>query len=340
MRVLNTLYVTSHRARVSCRAGSLLVRDPDQGQTRVPIEALEAIVLLAQAQVTTQAISLCVAKGVRLTALARNGKVRFTVGAATSGNVHLRVAQYEAHQEPAHTAELSRQMVAGKLQNARRVVNRWVWDSDGAARFALREHGDGINRALAALETASDADRIRGLEGDGSRRYFRALHIALAPTPFAFHVRTRRPPRDPANALLSFTYGLVLGEVTGAIEALGLDPQIGFLHRLRPGRPSLALDLIEELRPSHADRFAVRLMRRREISPEHFISAPGGACYLTDAGRRVVLNKYEDFRDEEVDHILLNRKLPRWSLPQVQATLLARHLRGDLPAYPPFLMVP
>jgi CRISPR-associated protein Cas1 len=154
----------------------------------------------------------------------------------------------------------------------------------------------------------------------------------------SFRTRTRRPPRDPVNALLSFLYGLLTSETSGALQTVGLDVQIGFLHAARPGRPALALDLMEEFRPGIADRFAVRLIGRRQVRAEHFMFTPGGACYLTNEGRSIVLSAYESFKTEETPHRLLGRTVPRWTLPAVQATLLARHLRGDLPVYPPYVI--
>lgn len=338
MRVLNTLYVTSHRARISTRKGSLLINEPDGEQARVPMEALESVVLLGNAEVTSPAMAACTKRGIRLTSLTRSGRIRYRVVGASSGNVTLRISQLEASTHDPASDMIARSVVAGKLQNSRTMISRWLWDADTWQRNHLEQRRQQVTDSLQRLAGASTGDRIRGIEGDAARSYFRALSLALHSTPFPFSARVRRPPRDPVNALLSFTYSLVTGEAAGALEAVGLDPQIGFLHRVRTGRPSLALDLVEELRPAHADRFCVRMLRRRELDPEtHFTLTPGGACHLTDDGRKQVLQRYEQFRDEEVNHRLLGRSVPRWSLPQIQATLLARHLRGDLPEYPPYL---
>lgn len=336
MKTLNVLYVTSHRARIAARKGSLVVTDPERGKQRVPTERLEALVLLGHAELTSAAMTECVQRDIRVTALTRNGRVRYCVSGATGGNVTLRTQQLAISSDAARSAALARALVAGKLQNARTMINRWISDAPHAARRGLIEQRDPITRALHALPAATDPERIRGIEGDGSRRYFRAVTIALSQTPFPFQIRSRRPPLDPPNAVLSFVYGLVHSELIGATEALGLDPQVGFLHRLRPGRASLALDLAEELRPTHADRFSIRLLRRKELDPEtDFQGHPGGACHLTDTGRKKVLERYESFRESEEHHQLLDKPIPRWSLPHVQSTLMARHLRGDLPAYPP-----
>jgi len=337
MRVLNTLYVTSHRAKLSTRKGSLLVKDAET-QTRVPMESLEAIVLLGNASVTPPALAECTKRGVGVTSLTRSGRIRYRVVAGGSGNVLLRMQQLEVYNRPEASDTIARNIVAGKIQNSRGLLSRWIWDAPSDDRQALDDYRNHLTGALQRLAGASTGDRIRGIEGDAARSYFRAVSIVMERSPFPFTARIRRPPRDPVNATLSFLYTLLTKEMAGALEAVGLDPQIGFLHRARPGRPSLALDLIEELRAPQIDRFAIRLLRRRELSPDAgFEYKPGGACYLSDDGRRQLLAKYEEYRNEVVEHRLLDRSLPRWSLPQIQATLLARHLRGDLDQYPPFL---
>ncbi len=282
-------------------------------------------------------MAACARRKITITALSRNGKVRFRVTGATSGNVHLRVRQLEAHLDPELTNRIARSVVAGKLQNCRHMISRWMWDATDPRRGALQYARDRVTEAIATLAAAHDGDTIRGIEGHGTYWYFRALRIALSDTPFSFHGRNRRPPRDASNALMSFVYALTLNEASGALEAAGLDPQIGYLHRLRSGRPALALDLIEELRPIHADRFSVRMLRRRQLQPDDFRTTVGGACHLTDDGRTAVLKEYSRYRDETVHHSLLDRDIPRWSLVQIQATLMARHLRGDLTDYAPYL---
>ncbi len=342
MRVLNTLYVRDHRASVGLQKGALLVKGPDGSRTRVPLNALEGVVMVGSGQITTEAMARCVERNIRICSLRRNGKVRFVVGGPTSGNVHLRVAQLRAATDVASCLSLARTIVAGKLQNYRLLLQRWSWDTAGLDRRHLIEQQHAIEDRLRALPDARDGDAIRGMEGDGTRRYFKgvAAHLSREPEAFRYMGRTRRPPRDPVNALLSFAYALVLTEITGALESVGLDPQIGFLHGLRPGRPSLSLDLLEEFRPTTADRFALKMITLHRVREVHFVATLGGACYLTDDGREIVIEGYEEFKDEEVVHRLLGKRVPRWSLPTIQATLLARHLRGDLPAYPPHLLEP
>lgn len=339
MRYLNTVYVREHRARVAHRRGSLVVSLPT-GKRRVPLEAVDALVLLGGAQITTQAIDACVRRGVRVAALTMGGAVRFVVGGPANGNIHLRLAHYRAVEDEAHSLRLSKIIVAAKLQNSSRVVGRWGRDereparSDGLGRRAVQ-----LRERVARLVDASNPDQVRGVEGDAARVYFRALGIALSTTRLGFRARSRRPPRDPVNAMLGFCYGLLVTELIGAVEALGLDYQMGFFHRPRSGRPSLALDLAEELR-ALADRFVVGLVRRRQFGPDSFVRMPGGGVYLTDDGRAALIKIWEREKDRELHHGVLGRRVERWALPSVQATLLARHLRGDLPDYPAYVMAP
>lgn len=340
MRVLSALYVTEHRARVSSRDGSLVVAKGDGTRVRVPLEAIEAVVLVGHAQLTSEAMAACAARRVRIASLQANGKIRFMVGAGSGGNVQLRLAQYRAAEDTARALDLARWIAAGKLQNARRMVQRWTWDARPRERRRLESCQAAINERIGRLPLAASGDSVRGFEGEGTRVYFEAMrtHLKAAGCALPFESRSRRPPRDPVNAALSFAYGLVLSEVVGALESVGLDSQVGFLHGVRAGRPSLALDLVEELRPAFADRFVVALLTRRTLTADDFVATPGGAWYLGEAARRTYLDAYEEYKSEQVTHTLLERDVPRATLPLIQAILMARHLRGDLPAYPPWVM--
>ncbi|MDE0450461.1 MAG: CRISPR-associated endonuclease Cas1 [Gammaproteobacteria bacterium] len=337
MRYLSTLYVRSHRARVGHRRGSLVVSRPE-GNQRIPLEGIDAIVVIGGSQMTMQAIDACVIRGVRVAVLRRNGAIRFVVNAATGGNVHLRMALFQVVSDDLRALAMAKAVVAAKLQSSARVVGRWSRDQkDGAERGALADRADQIRSRIRRLEIAETPDHVRGIEGDAARIYFRALGRAVASAELGFSARTRRPPRDPINAMLGFCYGLLVTECIGALESVGLDYQMGFFHRPRAGRPSLALDLAEELR-AMTDRFVVSLVRRRQVSEDSFQTVPGGAVYLTEDGRESLINAWEGHKDVEVQHRILGRTIGRWALPSVQATLLARHLRGDLPAYPPFVL--
>ena len=309
-----------------------------EGSRRVPLEALDAVVVLGGAQITMQALDACVRRGIRVAALHRGGGVRFVVNGATNGNVHLRKALFEAVTDDSRSLDLSRVIVAAKLQNSRKVVGRWSRDEkDAVCSKRLADRSEQIRQRIARLVEAATGDHVRGIEGDAARIYFRAVEQVVADAEFGFSSRTRRPPRDPINAMLSFCYGLLVTECTGALESVGLDFQMGFFHRPRAGRPSLALDLAEELR-AWTDRFVVSLVRRRQVGPDSFDYTPGGGVYLGDDGRTALIKAWEDHKETEVPHRILGRQVGRWAIPSVQATLLARHLRGDLPAYPPFVL--
>ena len=314
-----------------------MVTSPE-GSRRIPLEALDALVIMGGAQITTQALDACVRRGVRVAALGLSGAVRFIVSGPSSGNVHLRMALFNAAMDDARSLALAKAIVAAKLQNSWRVVERWSRDEKNQARReALSARSVQIRERIEKLPGVETADQVRGIEGDAARIYFRALGQALASSDLGFSVRTRRPPRDPVNALLGFCYGLLVTECIGAVESVGLDHQIGFFHRPRSGRPSLALDLAEELRPL-TDRSVVSWVRRRQLGADSFVYVPGGAVYLSDQGRANLMEVWEAHKDAEIKHLLLGKPVGRWAIPSVQATLLARHLRGDLPEYPPFML--
>ena len=248
MRYLNTVYVRDHRARVRHRHGALLVSSPD-GSQRIPLEAIDAVVMLGGAQVTTQALEACVRRGVRVTALQMSGAVRFVVSNSTGGNVHLRASLYRAISDEAHTLALSKAIVAAKLQNSRKVVDRWARDEkDPTEADRLAACATQIWERVSRLADANTVNHVRGIEGDAARTYFGA---SRSKSDIGFSKRTRRPPRDPVNAMLGFCYGLLVTEVIGAVESVGLDYQMGFFHRPRSGRVDLIFAEIE------ADRLAL-----------------------------------------------------------------------------------
>ena len=337
MRYLSTVYVRNHRARVQHRRGALVVSSPE-GSQRIPLEAVDSLIVLGGAQITTQALDACMRRGVRVAALKMSGAVRFVVSGPTSGNVHLRTAQFGAAMDREWSLALAKAIVAAKLQSSGRVVGRWSRDATDAAEAEMfADRGAQIRERIGRLPDAETTDHVRGVEGDAARIYFRAVGQALSSSELEFSARTRRPPRDPVNALLGFCYGMLVTECAGAAESVGLDYQMGFFHRPRAGRPSLALDLAEEFR-AMTDRFVVSLVRRRQIASDEFDRTPGGGVYLSDSGRKRLIELWEEHKEAEISHQLLGRAVGRWALPSVQATLLARHLRGDLPAYPPFVL--
>lgn len=339
MTLLSTLYITHHQARLSVRNRSLLVQQPERAPLKVPIEQLDAIVVVGGGQMTSDVMALCAQHAICITGLSSGGKVRYVVNRGLSGNVHLRLRQYRAAADDAFVLLACRVLVAGKLANARRAALRWSWDAPIAVRRAVRKGADRIGELVAAVWEAQSPDHCRGMEGEGTRTYFAVMreHLRRVREELTFDERSRRPPRDEVNASLSFTYALALGQIVGALEAVGLDPQVGFLHRPRPGRPALALDLLEEFRASVADRFALGLLARRVLIGDSFTRTPGGGCYLSDEGRRDLLRAWDAYQGETVNHGLVEREMPRRSLAVTQATIMARWVRGDLPQYAPFL---
>ena len=336
-RTRNTVYTVEHQTRIRHKKGSLVVSAPE-GQRRIPLEAVDAVVMFA-GHITTDAIAECVGRKIRVSALTRGGKIKFVVGGPIAGNVHLRAAHHLAAGDTTAAVGAARLIVAAKIRNSAAVLRRWGLDhADPGIADQLCGRSDQILKRIEGVASAEDRDTLRGIEGDTARIYFNGLAAVLEGSPVEFSGRTRRPPRDPANAAMSFCYGLVTTETTGACDAIGLDPQVGFLHQaLRAGRPSLALDLAEELR-ALTDRFVVTSIRRGQITPEHFTETPGGACYLTDEGRRRLIGLWEDHKNASHPHRVLDRPIQRWAIPTAQATLMARWLRGDLPGYPPFLL--
>ena len=335
-RYLNTVYVVDYDTKLHLRKGSLTASTPN-GQHRIPMNAVEAVVMF-NGQITTNAIAECVQRGIRVAVLKRSGHVQFTAGGPTTGNVHLRIAQVDASRDEATARRVASIIVAAKITNSAALARRWSTDAQTteAASKAI-EATEKLTAVLNDIDPRMDRDSLRGMEGDAARAYFSAMASHLRGSGWTFSGRNRRPPRDPVNALLSFCYGMLSTEYKGACDAVGLDPQIGFLHQaLRPGRPSMALDLMEEAR-TLTDRFVVSVLKRKQLSPGCFETALGDACYLTDDGRRTVLDLWEADKNREFMHPLLMRKVARWALPTIQATMMARWLRGDLPDYPPFL---
>jgi CRISPR-associated protein Cas1 len=295
--------------------------------------------LFGTAHITRQALCRCAEDGRSVVYFDYAGHFRARVEGPTSGNVLLRLAQFTAHADTIQTTDIVRHLVAGKIRNQRFVLLRGARDAkeeNRAERF--RDAAEQMGKLLITLPHQSEVEAIRGIEGQTAALYFEVFGnlITVPEDEFAFLQRSRRPPRDRMNALLSFLYSLLLADCQAACEGIGLDPQIGFLHVPRPGRASLALDLMEEFRPILADRLALSLVNRRQLRPEHFDNRSGGSVYLNEGGRKIVLTAYQDRKKEETVHPLLKDKIPHGLLPHLQARLLARHLRGDLEHYLPW----
>ena len=336
--LLNTLYITTQGALLRCEHDTVRITHEGATLARLPLRRIQAITVFGNVTLTTPLIHQCALDGRSISWHTETGRYRAQITGPTTGNVLLRRAQHHTLDNPTHTQNIARQMIAGKIQNARRLILRTARDATTTAAAAtLRDTAQALADALGDLRTASGMDTLRGIEGIAARRYFAVFDTMIkASEDFTFDGRTRRPPRDRPNALLSFCYALLRGDCAAALEGVGLDPQVGYLHALRPGRPALALDLMEELRSAVADRLALRLINRRQIQTSHFEATPGGAVRLTEDGRRVFLRAYQHRKAETVTHPLLKQSVPVGLLPHIQARLLARHLRGDLAHYIPF----
>ena len=286
-------------------------------------------------------IHKCAEEGRILVWLSEYGKFKARIAASTTGNVLLRQAQHQAADCSETCLSIARHITAAKLHNARSIVKRASREAKSKSdRDILNNtaqiHQEGIKNA----ETASDLAQLRGIEGYAAKTYFGSLTQMIRQNrdAFAFTERTKKPPRDPTNALLSFVYTLLVNDCVSACEGVGLDPQLGFIHAIRPGKHSLALDLMEELRSPLADRLVLTLINQKQIQPDDFTERPGGGVYLSDTGRKTLLTAYQKRKQEEISHTILSSKIPFGLVPHIQARLLARYLRGDVPSYQPFIL--
>lgn len=341
-QLLNTLFVTAPDAYVRLDGETLKVEREKQTLLQVPQHHIGAVVLFGNAQMSSHAMARCAAEGREVTFLDYSGRFRCRVVGPVSGNVLLRYAQYEAAHDAGKGLAIARAIVAGKIRNSRQTLARGARDIKNADYAqALRIAAEHLGGMLPRLPAANTLDEVRGNEGEAAAWYFEVFGnlITAPPADFSFRFRTRRPPRDRVNALLSFFYALLTADCVAACEGVGLDPQIGYLHAMRPGRPALALDLVEEFRSCLADRLALTLINRRQIRADHFVvrEEAGDSVLLNDEGRKIALTAYQSRKQETVGHPFLKAKAPMGLLPHLQARLLARHLRGDLGQYPPHL---
>lgn len=316
------------------------MRVGDEVRLQLPLHNLGGVVCFGQVSLSPFLMAACAEGGVGISYLTENGRFLARVQGETSGNVLLRREQYRKADDLAAAASIARPVVAAKVANGRAVLLRSARDRpDEACTERLLSAANLMAAHLDNLRREEDLDRIRGIEGLAARDYFDAFDdlICQQKESFRFEQRNRRPPLDRVNALLSFVYTVLLHDVRGALECVGLDPAVGFLHRDRPGRPGLALDLMEEFRPFFADRLVLSLINLRQVSPERFRFSEAGAVLLDDEGRKEVLVAYQKRKQEEIVHPFLDEKTTVGLLPHLQALLLARYVRGDLDGYPPFV---
>ncbi len=340
-QLLNTLYVTAEGAWLRLEGETLVVMVEKEKRLQVPLHHLGGIVCLGRVNMSGALMARCMEDGRSIVWLNENGRFQARAEGPVSGNILLRQAQYRAADDESKTLTLAKAFVAGKLRNSRQVLLRSARDNANEdEQSALKKAADAIAINLRNLEYAENLDAVRGFEGDSARVYFEQVNHMLRPAmrdDFSISGRNRRPPRDPVNALFSFLYALLLNDCLSALETVGLDPQLGFLHTVRPGRQALALDLLEEFRAVFGDRLAFTLINRGQISKKDFDYNPGGSVLLNDAGRKKLLVAYQERKKEQLTHPVLEQKVEIGLMPLLQARFLARHLRGDTDAYVPYL---
>ena len=339
-KLLNTLFVTSEDAYLTLDGENIVVKRDQNEVARFPLHTLTEIFCFSYAGASPALMGKCAKENIGLAFCTPRGRFLCRVNGESSGNVLLRREQYRVADDPVQSCRMARMSIFGKLYNSRKSIERTLRD------HALRVDADALRRAsenlaalLPAVRSEKDMSSLRGLEGSGAQSYFAVFDqlILARKETFRFDGRSRRPPLDPVNALLSFAYSLLTNDCASALEAVGLDSYVGFMHRDRPGRKSLALDLMEELRPCFADRFVLTAINNRVFDENDFTFQEDGAVLLTDKGRKTFLKAWQEKKQEQLTHPYLEEKLPWGMVPYAQALLLARTLRGDLEEYPPFL---
>ncbi len=336
--LLNTLYITNPEAYLSKDGLNVVVTVKEEEKLRIPTVNIEAIVTFAHAGASPGLMKLCADSGISLSFLTRQGRFIGRFQGPVHGNVLLRRAQHRLLDDSERSLHLARLFIAGKIQNYQRILQRRQRDYDENADVArvVLSLGRLKNAALGAIS----ADELRGFEGQAAADYFSVFNELLTKQRDSFSIagRCRRPPRDPVNAMLSFAYTLIANDVASALETVGLDPYIGVFHTLRPGRTSLALDLMEEMRAYLGDRFVISLVNRCQVTPRDFASRGEQGIIMTDECRKTFISAWQQRKKEIITHPYLQEKIAIGLLPHVQSLLLARYMRGDLDDYPVFLI--
>ncbi|HNQ42657.1 MAG TPA: type I-C CRISPR-associated endonuclease Cas1c [Saprospiraceae bacterium] len=339
-KLLNTLYVTTQGAYLAKEGETVVVKVDQEIRLRLPIHTIGGIVCFGNVSCSPFLMGFCGENGVGISFLSEYGRFLARVQGPVSGNVLLRRKQYRLADDQEYSAQMAKYFVTGKIANCRTILQRVLRDhSNKMTDDALSRSIAELSSSLKSLELNQSLDSIRGLEGDAAHTYFGVFDnlIIAQKENFTFQERNRRPPLDNVNCLLSFLYTLLVHDCRSALEAVGLDPAVGFLHRDRPGRPSLALDLMEEFRPFLADRLALSLINLRQVQDKGFTQTEAGVVTMNDETRKTLIVAYQERKQEEIYHPFLDEKVNIGLLFHVQAMLLARCLRGDLDGYPPFI---
>lgn len=339
-RFLNTLFVSTQGAYLKKDRENIVIEIEGKEAARFPVHLLGQVTCFGNVMCSPFVLGLCAENGVAVSFLTENGRYLSRMVGKISGNVLLRKQQFRASEDEGRASEIAKSIVAGKIANQRTVLMRALRDHPEIEREGkIARVIDLMKNNLETLAEAADIDRIRGIEGDSANLYFSAFDdlILCQKEDFRFRDRNRRPPTDFVNALLSFAYTLVMLDCRSALESVGLDTQVGFLHTDRPGRPSLALDLMEEFRPVIADRIALSMINRQQLKGKDFDKTASGGVLMKDDARKRLIVEYQEKKKAELLHPFLNEKMETGLLFHVQALMLARHLRGDLDGYPPYV---
>jgi CRISPR-associated protein Cas1 len=338
-KLLNTLYVSSQGSYLKKDGETVVVEREKQKVLQIPIHTIGDIVCFGNVLCSPFLLGFCAERDVAVSFLTEYGRFLASVRGPVSGNVLLRRQQYRMADDENTTRGIAANVISGKLANCRIVINRTIRDHTAKVNAnALREASDNISKIINRIPRATDTDGVRGLEGQSAAEYFRVFNhfIIDQKEDFVFTDRNRRPPLDEVNALLSFVYTLLAHDVRSALETVGLDPAVGFLHRDRPGRSGLALDLMEEFRPVIADRMVLSLINRRQLGKKGFTTAANSAVFMDAETRKTVLTEYQNRKQDEVYHPYIEETVPIGLLFFIQANLMARYIRGDIDGYPPF----
>ncbi|EET62046.1 CRISPR-associated endonuclease Cas1, DVULG subtype [Marvinbryantia formatexigens DSM 14469] len=339
-KLMNTLYVTSEDSYLSLDGENVVVLDKEREIGRLPLHNLEGIVSFGYRGTSPALMGACAERNISLCYLTPQGKFLARVSGKIKGNVILREQQYRSFLDEKKSLEVAKNCITGKIYNARWVLERATRDHSMQVDVEkLKAASENLKNSLSLVRDCQSTEQLRGFEGEAAKVYFGVFDelILQQKKDFSFHGRSRRPPMDNVNALLSFVYTLLTNMVTSALETVGLDPYVGCFHTERPGRASLALDLVEELRPVLADRFVVSLINKRMVTEKGFKAKENGAVLMDDETRKILLTEWQNKKKETLMHPFLNEKVEWGIVPYVQAMLLARYLRGDLDGYPPFL---
>ena len=338
-KLLNTLYVTSQDSYLSLDGENVVILDKEQEIGRIPLHNLEAIVSFGYRGASPALMGGCASRNISLCFLSPQGKFLARVTGSVKGNVVLRKKQYEMSMEPNTAIGIARNCILGKVYNSRWILERAVRDHGMQVDVQkVGQASDFLKKSLTNIEVCMDTAQLRGFEGEAASIYFGVFNelILQQKKDFIFNGRNKRPPMDNVNAMLSFVYTLLTNMTASALETVGLDPYVGFMHTDRPGRASLALDMIEELRPVLADRFVLTLINKKMITKKDFSKKEDGAVLINDTARRNLLTEWQNKKKEVITHPYLGEKVEWGMVPFVQAMLLARYLRGDIDEYPPF----